>query len=298
RDFLHSDVGVTYFNQGNRFNYGLQAYQQSSAFSAFASFNSIGFLRNTYRGFNAVAAYPFSKFARVELFSGVTWVEQDLLVDSFDGREFDRETNDIGTFNYVQAGAALVFDNTVYGPLGPNSGSRSRFSVTATANDFQFTNFFADHRRYFNISPRTVLAWRLLGGASIGKDEQIFRLGGAYSYRGADFGELIGPNFFVSNLEYRFPFLPFLPANYDFLSAAAFWDVGAAWGIDVPGFVSEEFQPFTSDNGFRLKDLQSAFGIGARLNIGYFLLQYDLAFPTDLQGFNKPVNLFSIGTYF
>jgi hypothetical protein len=45
--------------------------------------------------------------------------------------------------------------------------------------------------------------------------------------------------------------------------------------------------------------LQSAVGIGARLNLGYFLLQYDVAWPTDLRNFsNKPVTMFSIGTFF
>jgi hypothetical protein len=47
-----------------------------------------------------------------------------------------------------------------------------------------------------------------------------------------------------------------------------------------------------------LKDLNSALGIGARLNIGYFLLQYDVAWPTDLKKIGRPVKQFSIGTFF
>ncbi len=92
--------------------------------------------------------------------------------------------------------------------------------------------------------------------------------------------------------------LPFLPASFDFLSAAAYYDAAAAWGIDIPGYSKATFQPFASEGGFGLKDLNSALGIGARLNIGYFLLQYDVAWPTDLKNFGKPVKQFSIGTFF
>jgi Tol biopolymer transport system component len=294
----HSDFGATYFNQGRRLSYGVQAFQSSLLYTIGANFNSVGYLRNTYRGFNAIAGYPFSRFARLELFGGLTWVDQDVVVETYNFNSLDRETFDVGNFQYAQVGTALVYDNTLYGPLGPASGRRSRFSVETTAKDFHFTNFFADYRRYFNIRHRSVLAWRFLGGASVGRDQQIFGIGGPYTYRGADYEELIGTNFLVSNLEYRFPLFPFLPAGFDFLSAAAFYDAAAAWGIDIPGYSRERFQPFASEGGWRLQDLKSALGLGARLNLGYFLLQYDIAWPTDLQNFSKPVKQFSLGTFF
>jgi Tol biopolymer transport system component len=295
---LYSDWGLTYLNQGHRLNFGIQAFQSGLLYTAFGTYNSVGYLRNTYRGFNAIAAYPFSRFARLELFGGLTWVDQDVVVETYHFSNVDRETYDIDTYRYAQAGTALVFDNTIYGPLGPAKGSRSRFSVERTMRDFQFTNFFADYRRYFNIHHRLVLAWRFLGGASVGRDEQIFGIGGPYTYRGADYDELIGSKFAISNLEYRFPILPFLPASFDFLSAAAFYDAAAAWGIDIPGYSKATFQPFAAEGGFGLKDLKSAVGLSARLNIGYFLLQYDVAWPTDLRNFSKPVKRFSIGTFF
>jgi len=295
---LHSDLGATYFNQGRRINYGVQAFQSSLLYAIGATFNSIGYLRNTYRGFNAIAGYPFSRYARVELYGGLTWVDQDEVVDTYGFTSLDRDTRNIALYNYAQVGTALVYDNTIYGPLGPTSGSRSRLSVETTGKDFHFTNYSADYRRYLNIAHRTVLAWRLIGGASLGRDKQLIGLGGPYTYRGADYNDLIGTNYLISNLEYRFPLLPFLPANADFLSAAAFYDAAAAWGVDIPGYSKASFQPFTSTDGFRLKDLQSALGIGARFNLGYFLLQYDVAWPTDLKNFGKPVKQFSIGTFF
>ncbi len=295
---LYSDWGLTYLNQGHRVNFGLQAFQSSLLYTAFASYNSLRVLRNIYRGFNAIAAYPFSKFSRIELFGGLTWVDQDVVVETYNFSSLDRETYDIGLYKYAQLGAALVFDNTTYGSLGPTGGSRSRFSAETTLRDFQFTNLIADYRRYFKVGHRTVLAWRALGGASLGGDKQVFGIGGPYTYRGADDNALIGTNFIINNVEYRFPLFPFLPASFDWLSGAAFYDAAAAWGIDAPGYSKVTFQPFTSSGGLRLKDLKSALGIGARMNVGYFLLQFDLAWPTDLQSFGKPVQLFSIGTYF
>ncbi len=298
RSPLHSDLGATYFNQGHRINYGVQAFQSNLLYTIGATFNSIGYLRNTYRGFNAIAGYPFSRYARVELFGGLTWVDQDIVVDTYGFTSLDRETRNIGLYKYAQVGTALVYDNTIYGPLGPTSGSRSRLAVETTGKDFHFTNYTADHRRYVNISPRTVLAWRVMGGASLGRDRQLVGIGGPYTYRGAGYDELVGTNYLISNLEYRFPLFLFLPANNDFLSAAAFYDAAAAWGVDIPGYSKAGFQPFTSADGFRLKDLQSALGLSARLNLGYFLLQYDVAWPTDLKNFSKPVKQFSIGTFF
>jgi len=295
---LHSDFGATYFNQGRRLNYGVQAFQSNLLYTIGATYNAIGYLRNTYRGFNAIAGYPFSRYTRVELYGGLTWVDQDLVVDTYNFSNLDRETTNIALYKFAQVGTALVYDNTIYGPLGPTSGSRSRLAVETTAKDFHFTTYSADYRRYVNIAHRTVLAWRFMGGASVGRDRQLVGIGGPYTYRGADYAALIGTNYLISNLEYRFPLLPFLPANTDFLSAAAFYDAAAAWGVDLPGYSKASFQPFTSADGFRLKDLQSAVGLGARLNLGYFLLQYDVAWPTDLKNFSKPVKQFSIGTFF
>jgi outer membrane protein assembly factor BamA len=295
---LHSDLGLTYYNQGHRLNYGVQAFQANLLYAAFAGFNSLGYYRYTYRGFNAIAGYPFSRFVRVELFGGLTWVDYDAVLETYNFSGVNRQTFDIDVAQFAQVGGALVFDNTIYGPLGPASGSRSRFSVETTTRDFQFTNFYADYRRYFKFGHRSALAWRLMGGASVGRDAQIFSIGGPYTYRGADYDTFFGTKFLVSNLEYRFPMFPFLPAGFDFLSAATFYDAAAAWGIDIPGYTKATFQPLSSAGGFHLQDLNSAVGIGARLNLGYFLLQYDIAWPTDLQSFGNPVKMFSIGTFF
>ncbi len=295
---LYSDVSATYFSQGKRVNYGLQVFQLNNRYTVFGTFNSLGSLRDTYRGFNALVAYPFSRFTRLELSGGFTWLNRDLVVETYTSRGVEREDFNLALYNFGQVSAALVFDNTIYGLLGPAGGVRSRIEVQTTSNDLQFTNLFLDHRRYWKVNSRSFLGWRFYGGASFGRDQRIFSIGGPYTYRGADYDALAGNRFVVSNLEYRFPLLPFLPPGADFLSGAAFLDAAGAWGVNIPGFSKAEFQPFSSAGGFHLQDLNAALGLGARLNIGYFLFQYDVAWPTDARRFGDAVKRFSIGTFF
>nr|HQU74388.1 hypothetical protein [Calditrichia bacterium] len=66
----------------------------------------------------------------------------------------------------------------------------------------------------------------------------------------------------------------------------------------VPGYVSSAFKAFDNSDGFRLQDLQAAVGVSARVNLGYFVLRYDVAWPTDLQQFGDTIARFSIGTFF
>jgi len=148
------------------------------------------------------------------------------------------------------------------------------------------------------VSPRSVLAWRVVGASSLGRDKQVFRIGGPETFRGAEFGDILGTNILIQNLEFRFPLLPFLPAGADFLSAVTFVDAAAGWGLNVPGLIKEEFKPFSTNGGFHLQDLRSAFGLGARLNLGYVALKFDMAWPTDLQDVGKPIRMFSIGADF
>ncbi len=299
-DIRNTDIGAGYLNQGRRLNYGFEVFQQRSAFGVFVAPTANGFVTQTYRGVNAFAFYPFSRFSRIELSAGATFVSQDFVVESLNlsNGKIERDKQDIGGASFGQVGAALVYDNTVYGPLGPLSGRRSRIEVQRAMNDFQFTTVLADYRKYFNINNRSVLAYRLLGGASFDRDAQVFRIGGPYTFRGTSDADLLGTNFLVQNIEYRFPLLPFLPPTADFLSAVTFADAAAAWGINVPGLIKENFQPFSTKGGFHLQDLRGAFGVGARLNLGYLSLRYDFAWPTDLKNFGKPVKMFSIGTDF
>lgn len=297
-DPLNSDLSLAYYNLGKRLNYGVQLFQSRYAYGTLLTFNAQGFIQQTYRGASVFAQYPFSRFSRVELHAGLAHVDQEHIIEAYIGREKIKETVQLGSVTFGQVGASYVHDNISFGYIGPRSGSRYRLTVQQTTNDYHYTTAFLDYRRYKDINGRSVLAWRFLGGLSEGRDKQIFTLGGAYNFRGTDYGGLLGSRFLIQNLEYRFPILPFLSEQYDFLSGVTFFDAAAAWGEDIPGFISPTFQPFTTEGGFRFKDLRGAVGFGARMNLGYLSLKLDFAWPTDMRSLGDRLTLFSIGTVF
>ncbi|MFQ6114813.1 MAG: hypothetical protein ACE5NG_12155, partial [bacterium] len=153
---------------------------------------------------------------------------------------------------------------------------------TQFAGDLKFTDVVLDYRKYFALSrPRYSLAFRLVGAGSFGSNAQLLSIGGPFTFRGADFGELSGTRAFFQNSELRFPLFPFLPMQYDFLSAVAFYDVAHAWGIDR----------FGREISFETNDIHTAYGFGIRFNLGGLLvLRWD--FPINSDG---PGTFFSIG---
>ncbi|HRY84145.1 MAG TPA: BamA/TamA family outer membrane protein, partial [Candidatus Cloacimonadota bacterium] len=70
-----------------------------------------------------------------------------------------------------------------------------------------------------------------------------------------------------------------VPLGFSNIRGAAFVDLGAVWDRN------KDFQPMHLD---KFKDLHMGFGFGPRLNLGYFVLKFDLAWETDLSRNSKP----------
>jgi outer membrane protein assembly factor BamA len=140
-----------------------------------------------------------------------------------------------------------------------------------------------DWRRYSNIHHNYAFAQRLIAGSSFGRDPRLFRFGGAFTFRGVGYGDLKGSNALLGNLEFRFPLIEQLRFGWPgritlggingvlFLDAASAWQKG-----QKPHF-------FSRDGGFHADDLLFAYGGGARINLGYFILRYDYARGTNFQ---------------
>jgi outer membrane protein insertion porin family len=108
-----------------------------------------------------------------------------------------------------------------------------------------------DYRQFWSLfgpprkpgADRTTLAWRLLGGSSVGRlpfSEQYF-LGGGDTLRGYRDDRFWGSNLLLSSLELRQP----IARRF---KAVAFVDVGEAWGgdytnVNIAGFGQSAFQP-------------------------------------------------------
>jgi len=287
-----SDLLFSYVNLTHRTNYALTAFQFRNDFGLFTAPDEVEFISQIYRGGGIILSRPFSAFTRLEYGANAIFLEEEVFSQSFVTQEVTVDSSAVDFF--VNPMVALVRDNSIYGPTGPIAGHRSRIQAEGGVGNISFTTLTGDYRHYFNFSRRYTLAYWLVGAGSFGGNKQIFRIGGPYTFRGADFGGFEGTRVLIQSLEFRFPLLFMLPPQYDFLKGALFWDMAAAWN-------SDNFQPFTRQGTdfVRLKDLHGAYGAGARVGLGFLVLRVDIAQQTDLvSNVGKARGFFSIGSDF
>lgn len=291
-----SEILLAYQNLKGRMNYGVSFFQFRNDFFVYSAEDAADYESQVYRGLEFLFFYPFSKFRRVEFgLQGVSISSR--LYDEFVFRE-DLQPFSTDRLYYMQPSIALVQDNVLFGSTGPIQGARSRLTVERALGDLQYTTGIIDQRNYLNIHHRYTIATRLIGGFSEGRDPQAFRLGGAYTFRGADYGTMRGSRIAVANFEFRYPLidrlkLGFPPLDFRGIRGVFFLDLASAWsGRDFRFF--EE-----APNGkTRLADVRAAYGFGARINLGYFILRYDLAQATDLHENLGHIDFFTLSADF
>jgi len=273
-------------------------------------------VRDVDMGGFTLARYPFSPSFRI---SG-----------SLEYRQLSR----IGTWNStadlnediitVQAGA--VFDNALWGSVGPRVGSR--FSIygeyaPSISGSASYSTVLFDLRNYLWVSRNVTFATRLAGGTSWGSDGQDFYLGGAIPerllwgevdtidellgfymnygdlLRGYDYASIHGRRYGLFSAELRVPFVNTLaldaplPLVFRNGRGVMFFDLGCAFD-DLSAFHGA-----STEGGFHLDDLKMGLGIGYRFNLGFFLLKHDIAWRTDLRGISrKPEQNITIGAEF
>jgi len=293
-----SDIYLSYTNLARRTNYGFAVFQYRNDLLLFASPSSDDVESQIYRGGAFFMSRPFNRFRRFEY-----GVESAVLSERVLRFNYDLGTistvADNGSAWYVAPNIGLVADNALYGSTGPINGGRSRYNVEQAFGDVHYTTGILDWRRYTNIRHRYALAQRFIAGASVGRDPRLFRFGGAFTYRGIDYGDLVGTRVLLGNLEFRFPLIEQLRLGWPlslnlggingvlFLDGTTTWEQGNA-----PRF-------FNATNGLRTQDLHLAFGAGARVNLGYFILRYDFGREHRIDGgLGKPQHFVTFGADF
>jgi Tol biopolymer transport system component len=271
----------------------------------------------------AYLSLPFSKFTRAEL---------DLTHISVDRKYYDLNpstgTYDDRSVKVLLASLSWINDTVIWGHTGPVNGSRSLLSYEyapyVTPRSITYGAAVMDYRKYFHFKKRYDFVFRLTGGFSHGEDKKIFYLGGQSNWIGPSlgseniygindlyFGNLVTPlrgykyfdisgtKFFLTNIELRYPFVEHfimkfpLPLTLHYINGALFYDMGAAWDEN------KKFKGGTSVGGTRLKDIKAGFGFGARVNLGFFVLRYDVAWATDFDWVSpKPRHYVSLGAEF
>ena len=240
-------------------------------------------------GLGAYLNYPFDRYHRLDLnfsmysqpFSFNYQTSQPL--DPYDDRGL-----------LTTGSIAFVGDTTMWREWSPYTGSRYRIeleqSFSALGSELSLTNVIFDARRYFGVGRRSTIAARLLLGGSFGDDKSYFYLGGIDTIRGYDYEALVGTRIGLINLEVRIPLIDALhfgwPVRWSIggIRGIAFADLGGAWS-DWQYGPENRFDIFVRDEQekrIRLDDVKASIGIGMRLQLGVFSVDFAAARNTDL----------------
>ena len=142
--------------------------------------------------------------------------------------------------------------------------------------------------------------------------DRIFFSSFVWPLRGVELFELAGDSYVLANAAFRFPLIRELimgwplPLFFQNVQGELFLDIGGAferskwrdgWVARDGGFelnVPQHFHDGESRHGFEKPQMAAGYGFGVRVNLGYFLFRYDLAWPTDFARTYHPHQYFSI----
>ena len=208
------------------------------------------------------AWYPFSRFRRLEFDVRVGFID-DALVSYV--QDCTTPGFPIGNARYQTIGqpdvfftlptVAYVFDNTIYGYVGPYLGTKYRVALSQSIGTWQYTQLLLDYRRYTHIKGPVVFAFRGLFYGRRGPDANQFDvfIGTPDIVRGHTSGSyqrnecqvansngiclplnrLVSQQLAVANFELRFPLLTpqmkFVPKGLPPIEGVAFFDAGLSW---------------------------------------------------------------------
>ena len=238
-------------------------------------------------GLGAYLNYPFDRYHRLDL--NFSMYSQPFSFNFQTNRPLD-PFDDRGLL--TTGSVAFVGDTTMWREWSPYSGSRYRVeleqSFPTLGSELSLTNVIFDARRYFGLGRRSTIAARLLFGGSFGADRSYFYIGGIDTLRGYDYETLVGTRIGLINLELRIPLIDALhfgwPVRWTLggIRGIVFADLGGAWS-DWQYGPENPFNIFTREgNGIRLDDAKAAVGIGMRLELGLFSIDFAAARHTDL----------------
>ena len=298
----NTNGSVAYEYLAMKTDLSIMAYHQAqlSSFNRFRSDGSVApedsvFLDRQY-GFATSARYPLSVFTRVEFEARTLFTSRSLETNE-GGKYVKNDAYDPITINALFPSIKWVHDNSQWGIVGPVNGERVFGSVTAVPPVFQdkysFMLIDADARKYWEFFKKYTLAIRASCGVSevIGNYENPhqFWVGGEdftfnahantdnrpkkleefyfsqfdFPLRGFDYYEFKGTRKFVSNIEFRYPFIrefsvvwP-IPLVLRYVMGNVFADYGGAWS-----------------SGDAFDQMGMGIGYGMRMNLGIFVLKY------------------------
>lgn len=272
-----------------------------------------------YYGILGGLSWPRSKFTRIEFNSATFFIDRK----NYDNPLSDRNVR-IST-----AALSWIHDTVLWGITGPVNGRRYKLTLEGATPLFEeeSVDYYAvelDYRQYLKLGRPFSLALRASGGFSEGGVPKTYYLGGTTNkigtvsvgnevyeienlyfsgivtpLRGYNYYEISGSRYAMTNIEIHFPFIEYFAMRYPIrlglsrVTGALFLDMGAAWDD------SSVFKGAATEGGARLVGIKSGFGFGARANLGFLVLRYDLAWKTNFRTVAPhTVHYFSLGADF
>jgi len=296
-DLSASDFVLTYMNLKGRIDHGYGGFYLSDEWVYWTDFyGRTDYMKEREYNYGAysIIRYPFNKFWRLDIenifssklikrdwWDGNDWIEEYLPNDF--AEYYGLETEEV---EYIYAPQiTLVHDNAIYGSVGPIKGSRKAILINHSFSTEQdYTVLYADVRKYLFFAKRYAFALRFSGGTIQGETNQKFSMDHYNGVRGLT-EDLLGRNKFLVSAELRYPFIDNvqmafpLPIYLHQIRGSVFIDAGSIWD-------DNEDLNLTGKN--KLEDLKLSIGFGPRINLGYFVLKFDVAWNTDLERISKP----------
>lgn len=208
----------SYTNQKNRFQYQASAFQYTMFYyPSYVYYAPYLYQYMTYRdaiatrkisGINFSSYYPLNKYYRVQGSVGFYRYEEDFYdpyMNQYYGQRFGRFWNG----NLLSASASITGETTRFQYFGPMSGNTFQLSISqsipVSKSFLKNTTLEADYRHYLPIATHTLLAFRIKGFASRGRDPYLFYFGGNNQVRSSYYLNIIANEGWYANLEFRFP---------------------------------------------------------------------------------------------
>ena len=265
------------------------------------------------RGGTVFAIYPFNRYTRAELFGGYMYMSESYTNAALQQQLEQYQIAAFGSSAFrnghmVPFGVSLVNETTVFRDYGPVAGRT--FKITYSGSPAVGDNWIArntldgDIRYYQRLASNGVLAFRVRGQQSWGRNPDFFFFGGNSELRGYEYLEFIGNKGFFSNAELRFPLIEAMLTPLGVLGGlrgAFFANLGAS------GFNGRPFKLYTSStstatqiegytilpdgtaqprlgtvpvSGFRLQDGQASYGFGLQSFLLGFPAHFDWSWRT------------------
>jgi hypothetical protein len=236
-------------------------------------------LRETYGG-ELGFWYPFNRHYRLEATASF-YKQKENLDNIYYGEELP-----YGQFVNgwaVPLRLSLVGQNTWFESYGPNRGHAFKLSFEKY---FKLGSGFidsytleGDFRKYLRLDRNTLLAFRLYGFKSGGKNPLLLWTGGNNTIRSVDFRRFTGSNIFLFNAEFRFPLLYQMLSplgNLGPLRGVFFFDLGGVW------FNDQKFK-FLQEGKFALQDPVASYGFGLELFFLGYPMHVEWVWRTDFK---------------